>query len=93
MQNADLSKIPGIELDENGPVFNEPWEAQAFAMVNVLGASSRLGAVPALATGRFHWYGKLENRKGRKMGHINTLGSSPQSALQRALKLRKDIPV
>ena len=24
--------IPGIPRDENGPVFREPWEAQAFAM-------------------------------------------------------------
>jgi len=29
----DLKKIPGIQLGDEGPVFNEPWEANAFALV------------------------------------------------------------
>jgi nitrile hydratase accessory protein len=28
--------VPGIPRDEEGPVFREPWEAQAFAMAVVL---------------------------------------------------------
>jgi nitrile hydratase accessory protein len=28
--------VPGIPLDEDGPVFREPWEAQAFAMALAL---------------------------------------------------------
>ena len=28
--------VPGIPLDEAGPVFREPWEAQAFAMALAL---------------------------------------------------------
>jgi nitrile hydratase accessory protein len=28
--------VPGIPLDDNGPVFREPWEAQAFAMTLAL---------------------------------------------------------
>lgn len=28
----DLSSLPNMVLHENEPVFNEPWEAQAFAM-------------------------------------------------------------
>lgn len=28
--------LPGIPLDEEGPVFKEPWEAQAFAMTLAL---------------------------------------------------------
>ena len=28
--------LPGIRLDDNGPVFREPWEAQAFAMTLAL---------------------------------------------------------
>jgi nitrile hydratase accessory protein len=28
--------VPGIPRDEEGPVFGEPWEAQAFAMALVL---------------------------------------------------------
>jgi nitrile hydratase accessory protein len=28
--------LPGIRVEDNGPVFREPWEAQAFAMVLAL---------------------------------------------------------
>lgn len=34
LQAADIS--PGIPRDDNGPVFQEPWEAQAFAMTLAL---------------------------------------------------------
>jgi nitrile hydratase accessory protein len=30
--------VPGIPRDDNGPVFREPWEAQAFAMALALHA-------------------------------------------------------
>ena len=30
------SAVPGIPQDEDGPVFREPWEAQAFAMTLAL---------------------------------------------------------
>ena len=29
---ADLAEVPALPRDEEGPVFSEPWEAQAFAM-------------------------------------------------------------
>jgi nitrile hydratase accessory protein len=33
----DATKVsPGIPRDDNGPVFHEPWEAQAFAMTLAL---------------------------------------------------------
>lgn len=31
-QNQVLAALPSIPRDEDGPVFREPWEAQAFAM-------------------------------------------------------------
>lgn len=34
-QTASLA-VPGIPRDDDGPVFREPWEAQAFAMALVL---------------------------------------------------------
>ena len=34
------------------------------------------------------WYGKAINRKGRKMGHINTTDSSANKALNKLLKVR-----
>jgi nitrile hydratase accessory protein len=30
---ADLPGLPGLPRDEAGPVFTEPWQAQAFALV------------------------------------------------------------
>lgn len=33
MTSVDLNRLPDMILDNNEPVFNEPWEAQAFAMV------------------------------------------------------------
>jgi len=40
MTNATVSQatavVPGIPQDEDGPVFKEPWEAQAFAMTLAL---------------------------------------------------------
>lgn len=37
--NASLQaaiNVPGVPRDDNGPVFREPWEAEAFAMVLAL---------------------------------------------------------
>ena len=31
-----IAAVPGIPQDDDGPVFREPWEAQAFAMAVVL---------------------------------------------------------
>jgi nitrile hydratase accessory protein len=31
-RSADLGAIPRLPRDDEGPVFREPWEAQAFAM-------------------------------------------------------------
>jgi nitrile hydratase accessory protein len=33
---AGLPGLPGMPLDADSPVFNEPWEARAFAMVLAL---------------------------------------------------------
>ena len=38
---------------------------------------------------RLYWYGKTVSRKGRKMGHINSAGSSANQALNQLLKVRK----
>ena len=36
MTTPDLSVLPAIPRDEEGPVFRAPWEAQAFAMAVML---------------------------------------------------------
>ena len=44
MSQHDLAAIPALPRDEGGPVFAEPWEAQAFAL-----------AVRLSAQGHFTW--------------------------------------
>lgn len=57
------------------------------AMWNILGDIWPEGAEPAwdallaLPGARLHLYGKLEARPGRKMGHVNCVGESPEDAL------------
>ena len=31
--DADIAALPGVSADLDGPTFNEPWQAQAFALV------------------------------------------------------------
>lgn len=55
--------------------------SKAFAMYNLLGSSSTEPTWKLAHDVKLHWYGKVENRKGRKMGHVNALGATPQAAL------------
>lgn len=68
--------------------------AKGFAMVNLLGGATSPKPQWSLSPDvQLHWYGKEDSRPGRKMGHINVLGSSPQQALEKALKNLKRIRV
>jgi len=65
------------------------------AMVNLMGddagtALGRPGVAGALAVPEtaLHLYGKAEARPGRKMGHLTSLGDTPDQALERALRAR-----
>ena len=54
--------------------------AKGFAMLNLLGESfQEKWLTPEGAI--LHWYGKHQSRLGRKMGHINHLGITPNKAL------------
>lgn len=59
-----------------------------FAMANLIGGGQEVQLKPVQG---LHWYGKADNRKGRKMGHINATGATPNAALKEALKKRKGI--
>jgi 5-(carboxyamino)imidazole ribonucleotide synthase len=61
----------------------------AFAMVNLLGEGRSQVQLSHSTEGHLHWYGKTENRPGRKLGHITVLDKSAPQALRRALKWRK----
>ena len=65
------------------------------AMVNLMGddagtALGRPGVAGALTvpSTALHLYGKAEARPGRKMGHLTSLGDTPDQALERALRAR-----
>ncbi len=65
------------------------------AMANLMGddagtALGRPGAAEALAVPEtaLHLYGKREARPGRKMGHLTSLGSTPDEALERVGRAR-----
>lgn len=62
-----------------------------FAMVNLLG-DEKLPRDPQWTIPKevkLHWYGKSENRPGRKMGHINVVSASANEALKLALSAHK----
>ncbi|MGE0528359.1 MAG: 5-(carboxyamino)imidazole ribonucleotide synthase [Bdellovibrionales bacterium] len=65
-------------------------KSSGFAMVNLLGEGGQRVQLSHAPRGYLHWYGKTENRAGRKLGHINVLDTSPRKALLRALQWRKD---
>jgi phosphoribosylaminoimidazole carboxylase PurK protein len=82
--DAHLRAVSGMSLP------NGSFSHEGFAMVNLLGSEKApkpqwISPTDAVV----HWYGKTENRTGRKMGHINAIGSSPNVALKRAMSALK----
>lgn len=63
--------------------------APGFAMANLLGTKNSPADWKSDFTAKLHWYGKTENRPGRKMGHLTTTGATAKKALTQALKDRK----
>jgi 5-(carboxyamino)imidazole ribonucleotide synthase len=64
-----------------------------FAMMNLLGSSSKEPVLSFSKDVKLHWYSKNENRSGRKMGHINALAASPSAALKKVTNARKEFKV
>jgi len=71
--------LPEVELVRPG-----------FAMVNLLGEGNQKIKLSYSDAGHLHWYGKSENRPGRKLGHLNVTDSNAKRALKQALKWRKE---
>lgn len=59
---------------------------RGFAMVNLIGSCSQAPQWQSQFQSHLHWYGKKENRPGRKMGHLNFCSSSPKNALNMIYK-------
>lgn len=53
--------------------------SKQFCMVNLVGTHEDPVVVPKNISGTLYWYGKSQNRNGRKMGHINYTSSTLSS--------------
>lgn len=74
-------------------IFNQPLKSprlfsKGFAMLNLLGEGVKRSVLPQKKAVQLYWYEKSVSHKGRKMGHLNSLASSPDLALRRLLKAR-----
>lgn len=72
-----------------GWAVTQPRQLSPAVMVNLLGdlfldGLERLPGVLTMPGVQFHWYGKTEMRKGRKVGHLTVLGNSVDEALNGA---------
>ena len=67
--------------------------AKGFAMYNLLGTHERSPKWELPQDVNLHWYGKADNRPGRKMGHFTILSSTPDRALELAKMARKRFDV
>ena len=74
-------------LNQNLPKKIEPFSY--FSMVNLIGTSEIKPKITTGSSTSLHWYGKSDNRKGRKMGHITALSKTSKKALDIALKEEK----
>ena len=79
-----LRAITGAPLEQPKPLAN------GFAMMNLLGSSSIKPKLTFAKDVKLHWYLKSQNRKGRKMGHLNALAQTPAMALKKVSKARKE---
>ncbi len=99
VHNSAHYSIEGLPLSQFDlhilAVFNQKLPTKikahkAFAMVNLIGSSKLKPKLSPINSGALHWYGKLDNRPGRKMGHITVLDKTSPQALSLALKAAKD---
>lgn len=65
--------------------------SRGFSMYNLLGESCFAPKLTGLTEGFMHWYGKKENRQGRKMGHITILDKTTHRAFLKAMRQRGKI--
>ncbi len=77
----------------NIPYNTEIKNQSGFAMVNLLGANSKINHWKNSSDTYLHWYGKKISREGRKMGHINVIAKTPALALKKGLKALKEFKV
>ncbi|MEM8715868.1 MAG: 5-(carboxyamino)imidazole ribonucleotide synthase [Cyanobacteria bacterium P01_G01_bin.4] len=73
--------------------------APSVVMANVLGTRDSdcrgilLAGVLQEPDTYLHWYGKADNRLGRKLGHVNAIADTPELAIERAERARRSLDV
>ena len=82
-----LQAIAGMKLKE------AYLKAPAFSMLNLIGSGRKKIHIPLFKKQKLYWYGKKENKKGRKMAHLNLLEKSSSKALKILLKSLKEIRI
>jgi 5-(carboxyamino)imidazole ribonucleotide synthase len=75
--SAHIMAVTGAELPREPLLLG-----RGFAMMNLLGRSTDEPVVDWPAGASLHWYGKHDNRPGRKMGHLNAVANSADEALR-----------
>lgn len=83
--SAHLKAISGDEIYEPEVLTG------GFAMYNLIGKNERPAKWKFKHDLFFHWYGKKDNRPGRKMGHLNVNAASSSKALKKLEQAIKDI--
>lgn len=66
---------------------------KGFAMANLIGSQDSQVRWDRSLKSPLFWYGKKENRSGRKMGHVNSIDKSPKVALKLALQARTKVKI
>lgn len=81
--SAHLLAIAGEKLPEPKP------RAPGYAMMNLLGRGTTTPHWELSGEVHLHWYGKLDNRPGRKLGHLNALAKSADEALSKVRRAER----
>lgn len=102
VHNSSHYTLDAFDIDQFSlhlkAILNQPLEkpaalTPAFAMYNLLGSGKSPIQLQSKTNAQIHWYGKKENKRGRKMGHVNAQAKSPALALKKAKAAAKDIRV
>ena len=81
-----LMAIMNLEMPKNQEAY------LPFSMVNLIGSSSNKPSLQLPEKAHLHWYGKKDNRDGRKMGHMTGLDKTADKALSYLLRqLKKQV--
>lgn len=81
----ELHLLAVLDQDLPTPRLRSP----GFSMLNLIGGSPTTPFWSPPQHSQLHWYGKIENRPGRKMGHLTALGASANEAYKWVMRDRK----